>query len=601
VDVHKRTIREIFDCTQKLEAPLFQRPYVWTEERNWEPLLEGILIITESKLSSTFNRPHFLGTIVLDQLETPTGNVVRRQIIDGQQRLVTLQLALAAARDISALNGQANYEKAFRKLTDNDMPLSDCKDDLFKVWPTNADQVDFRDVMCANCRDTAQKLPHSSHEDQWLIPDAYLYFYDKFFEWLRGPQIDDFNKRLSALYQTFFDGLQAVVIDLEQGDDPQEIFETLNHLGTPLLPADLVKNLLFRTAILQKYDAQKLHDQYWSVFDEERGYWRKEVRQGRLHRPRIDLFLYHYLTLKTREIILETQLYNCFKQFLRTQNGGDSAKHMELFRSYADIYRKFYEYPKNSREGLFFYRLEQMDISTLLPLMLEVVRRHNLSESRKGFLQIICDLESFLVRRMVCELTSKNYNRFFTEMIANISDKDIPMASAIREFLLSQRAETSRWPSDDEFRTAWMELPFYNRLKQSKTRLVLEAIERELYTEKTEIIEIQRSLTVEHVLPRGWEEHWPLLYDESKPEDKVRAEQLRRQALHKIGNLTLLTKKLNPAVSNGGWERKRKEILKHSALSLNRYFNSADTWDEQEIEKRTKELHEIAVKIWPHP
>ena len=136
-------------------------------------------------------------------------------MIDGQQRLVTLQLALAAARDISALNGQANYEKAFRKLTDNDMPLSDCKDDLFKVWPTNADQVDFRDVMCANSRDAVQKLPHSSPEDQWLIPDAYPYFYERFYEWFIESQIQDFSKRLDALYHTFFDGLQAVVIDLE--------------------------------------------------------------------------------------------------------------------------------------------------------------------------------------------------------------------------------------------------------------------------------------------------------------------------------------------------------------------------------------------------
>ncbi len=249
MNVNKLTLKKIFDTTERLEAPLFQRPYVWKRDRNWAPLLEAILNKAESLLLGRINRPHFLGTIVLDQLQTPTGKVSARQIIDGQQRLTTLQLALAAARDICKARGLGNYEKAFLKLTDNDIPLSDCSDDIFKVWPTNADQDDFRQVMLSRAAGIVEKMSHADHEDEWLIPDCYLFFYEKFLEWLGDQKNEEYIERISALYSTFVDGVQVVVIDLEKDDDPQEIFETLNALGTPLLPADLVKNFLFRTAL----------------------------------------------------------------------------------------------------------------------------------------------------------------------------------------------------------------------------------------------------------------------------------------------------------------------------------------------------------------
>jgi hypothetical protein len=171
----------------------------------------------------------------------------------------------------------------------------------------------------------------------------------------------------------------------------------------------------------------------------------------------------------------------------------------------------------------------------------------------------------------------------------------------IRNYLIKQTAETSRWPDDNEFKTAWLELAFYSRLKRSKTRLILEAIERQLYTEKTEKIEIQRSLTIEHLLPQGWEEHWPLNYDENVPGAKELAEVGMRRALHKIGNLTLLTKHLNPAVSNAAWVEKRHGILNDSALRLNSYFLDKETWREDMIDKRSIELFDSALKIWPRP
>lgn len=113
MDARKLTLENIFDPTVRLEAPLFQRPYVWNEKSNWQPLWEAIEQIAKKRFEGIEARPHFLGAVVLDQLKTPTGSVHARQIIDGQQRLTTLQVALAAIRDICKVSGRHDFHNAF--------------------------------------------------------------------------------------------------------------------------------------------------------------------------------------------------------------------------------------------------------------------------------------------------------------------------------------------------------------------------------------------------------------------------------------------------------------------------------------------------------
>lgn len=602
MDVNKLMLSRIFDTTERLDAPLFQRPYVWNENRNWDPLWDAIETLAQKRMSGNPVRPHFLGTIVLDQLRTPPGRVHARQIIDGQQRLTTLQIALAVARDIARQHGQTNHEQAFRRLTDNSVPLSTCTEDVFKIWPTNADRDDFRAVMTAGSLEAVLKLPHADPNDEWLIPDAYQYFWKKFTAWLGTAAGPEFAARLDALYYTFVEGLQVVVINLEEKDDAQEIFETLNALGTPLLPADLVKNFLFHEAIEQNHETTALYDQNWRVFDTDRNYWREEVRQGRLKRPRIDLFLYHYLTLMHGEVILDTQLFDSFKSFFRTTNGHCAAQHMALFRTYADAYRGFESYPRNSREELFFYRLQQFDISTLHPLMLEICKRYATPEDQPKRVQVMQDIESFIVRRMVCELTPKNYNRFFTDLISKAREADDFSPAFLRSSLLAETAETSLWPTDDAFKGAWESLDFYKRLKKSKSRVILEAIEREMYDEKSGKVEFDRMLTLEHLLPQEPTlVDWPLPCDMTNEYAVELAKKTRRDNLHKIGNLTLLTQKLNSSVSNGPWANKADEILLHSPLNLNRPFNGVTTWTEKDIQARTATLFKVAARVWPRP
>jgi uncharacterized protein with ParB-like and HNH nuclease domain len=595
----KLTLERVFDRTERLETPLFQRPYVWKEEENWVPLWEAIETIAQRKLEDKATRPHFLGTIVLDQLKTQTGNIHARQIIDGQQRLTTLQILLAAMRDLSAQHNQPKYADTFRKLTDNHFPLSSDPDIVFKVWPTNADREDFRDVMKAGSIQAVANLPHADPEDEYLLPNAYLWFSEKINSWLLVDGPEKLPLRMEVLYTTLREELLLVVIDLEEADDAQEIFETLNALGTPLLPADLIKNYLFHIAEGQNLEMAGLYEKYWKGFDQDKSYWRKDTRQGRLKRPRLDHYLGHYLVLKTGADVIFTQLFSSFKDYVRSSDHVLASTHMEDFKSYADVYRSFDDFPEDTREGTFFWRLDQLDTTTVYPLLLEIFKNRGASRDKSDILEIMTDIESFLVRRSVCELTPKNYNQVFTSLIRSLREGGGFTAQAIRQWLLEQTAETSIWPSDKQFRDAWMTLKFYKRLKKTKCNMILEAIEDAMRTGKTEKVILEHNLTLEHLLPREWEKHWPLVPDGKATIDELR--QRRQETIHRIGNLTLLTKALNPSVSNGPWIKKREQILKHSALNLNRMFQEQVEWNEAAIQKRAQILFEYAVKVWPQP
>jgi hypothetical protein len=601
MNANKKSLGNIFDPSLRLVVPLFQRPYVWKQEANWLPLWESIQEVAERRLNNA-PRPHFLGAIVLDQLKTPTGDIDTRQIIDGQQRMTTFQLVLAALRDRCKAAGDERYQKAFAKFTMNEVPLSDEADDVFKIWPTNANRTQFRSVMTAGSPEKVRnefKLTKKTSlaVQENLIPHAYLYFYDILSEWL-GPSTEPtFTERLKVLWQAIKDDMQLVVIDLDDNDDAQVIFETLNALGTPLLPADLIKNFLFQSADLKSENVELLYEKYWKPFDQDSAFWREEVRQGRLKRPRIDLFLQHYLTLMKGDEVPATHLFAEFRDLARKRPTITAKDHLNSIHSYGAIFQKFMTgFAADSPEGRFFYRLNELDTTTVFPVLLEVFKRAGGIPSDE-VRSVLADLESFLVRRMICGLTTKNYNILMRSLIQRLQGNDTFSAQAVRDFLLAQDAESTRWPQDDEFEKAWLNRPLYDVLTRARVRIVLEALELGMYTGKTERITIHDRLTIEHVLPQEWEENWPLPKDAPVGEATAHREHL----LHTIGNLTLVTDKLNPAMSNGSWSIKKAALKEHTALAMNRKLIAMNEWGEAAIEDRSKELLALAKKIWPRP
>jgi len=583
-------IRAIFGQDRRLLVPLFQRPYVWRKEQQWEPLWEDIRTVAERILADKpAVRPHFLGAMVLELVPQPMGHLECRTIVDGQQRLTTVQIILEAFADICASLGEDKYHRALLKLTRNDDPLSDQPDDQFKVWPTNVDQEQFRLVMGAG---SPAELATQTLQPPHLIADAYVYFHQALLEWL-APTESVFEARLEALYNALREYVRMVVIGLESEDDAQLIFETLNARGTPLLPSDLVKNYLLRRAALQGEKLEALYERYWRPFDANPNYWRAELGPGHAKRARIDLYLQYFLTLKRGDEVQVGHLYTSFRDY--ANNGERASKHLESLQRYAQVYQSFDAMDRGTREGLFFRRLGQMDITTAHPFLLELFARYGPENPQVG--EVLADIESFLVRRMVCQLSTRGYNRLFIELLKTLDDPPEDVAARVRAALLGSDAESARWPRDPEFREAWLEAPLYRVLRRDRVRMLLEALNRQLQTDLTEKIDLPDGLTIEHLLPQDWRRSWPLPTD--IPADL--AEARRVTTLHTIGNLTLVRKKLNSKVSNGPWADKVKVILEHSALNLNRKLADYPEWGESAIVRRSQMLYEAARRIWRHP
>jgi Protein of unknown function DUF262/Protein of unknown function (DUF1524) len=594
-----RTVTELFERDVRYVVPLYQRPYVWNEADQWEPLWEDIRVLVDHQLNGAAGPEghwsHFLGAIVLDQETQAPGSIPVYTVIDGQQRLTTLQILLAAAANVAAANGAGNDAEVLLSLIRN-RPLKASGEHLWKVWPTNANRTAFAAVVRAG-----GPAPDREDDPTNLIDEAYGYFVGRIADWLSDAESEEDKPQLVRTLQvTLCDLLRMVSITLEQGDNAQVIFETLNARGTPLLALDLVKNAVFHEAARHGLDVDALYETVWKPqLDDE--HWRKNQRQGRLFRPRADLFLMHWLTMKLRRITPATELFTTFrKQILQAApppNMEDVIR--ELCRD-AAVMRDFEAKPAGSVEALFFRRLEALDVTTVLPLVLLLFREPAISSQRRTrALQI---LESWLVRRSLLRLTVKAYNAQVPVLISRVADDPARADEILVGELRAGTGEISRWPADAELRDYYDTHDVYNSVGKARLVMALSAVEQSLYSNKTDLLTIPTNLTLEHVIPQKWQTHWPLP-DGLSPEEEEAARETRLRAIHRLGNLTLTAGPLNTALSNSAWPDKQRALNAESRLLLNARLVETypETFDEAAVAERTRVLIERVCAIWPGP
>ena len=316
MEAHALNPRALFDGTVCYEVPPFQRPYVWTEEDQWQPLWEDIVRVTEAILSVPAVEPadvsaHFLGAVVLKVREFSAGMVAKHSIIDGQQRLTTLQLLLDAAQVVLDEHGDEGDAESVQELVLNSAKRFKTRSDRFKLWPSRVDRHAFEVVM-------DNDLEVTDEASKSRIYQAHLFFASSVREWadVTGDP-DKARDRLTTLAQVLQQHLQIVAINLAPNDDEQLIFEALNDRGTPLLAADLIKNFIFQQCEEIGADVDTWSEKYWKDFDED--WWRDQVAQGRLYRSRIDLFLQYWLTMRRREEIPTDAVFGRFKSYSNEQ------------------------------------------------------------------------------------------------------------------------------------------------------------------------------------------------------------------------------------------------------------------------------------------
>lgn len=607
------TVFELFEKERRYIVPLFQRPYVWTEEKQWQPLWDDITAKADQLLylhddDQDVGR-HFLGAAVLNEIKTFGRQVAAREIIDGQQRLTTLQIALAAYRDyLSNMGGDDDTLRILNRLTLNDCRMEE-ELERYKVWPTTADRQYFETVLSVSSPERLDglypltRIPRTNrYYERPRLVEAYQFFYHQIEQYLRVPENGFTDKepdqiqRLDALTDAITKYMELVVIELEERDDPQIIFETLNARGEPLLPSDLIRNYVFLEANRQHQDVEQLYEEYWRHFDEyeagDASFWKEEERQGRLKRPRIDLFMFHFLVFQTGRDFLITHLFQEFRRWwTELPRELSIAQRLQIVYEYSQVYKGFFDPASEpSRLELFVQRLRTLDTSTVYPVLLYLYGGEAQidPEERNG---IIEDIESYLVRRLVCRLSSKNYNRIFLSFLRNFKREDHPGRETARQLLLDPKGDAVRWPTDSEFGRGWLVNPVYQWLSQGRVRMLLEAVDLQLTTNRQEQIHIKSSLTIEHIYPQEPRAGaWPPIEQDG--------------LVHTLGNLTLLTDRLNSSVSNGPFRRKRPEIARQSQLRLNVFFQDYgddDIWSATDIVRRGARLFETARQIWPHP
>ncbi len=607
MQARSRSIFDVFDSKKRYLVPLFQRQYVWSREVQWEPLWEDIKSKACAKLDNQEVPPHFLGALVLDQIRTYGNAVPSHIIIDGQQRLTTFQIFLATFRNICKKLDDIRHAEELNRYILNTGIMENEQIERFKVWPTKMDQQQFSDVILSIS--TEDLL--SKHATRPRMIEAYIFFTGAINEYLRDENYpQDERNKIEALYQALRKDLEVVTIELEGNDDAQVIFETLNARGEPLLPSDLLRNYLFMKAAQNKENQDSLYEKYWEQFDHH--FWKKEEKQGRLKRPRIDLFMQHFLQVKRSREINIGRMFQEYKNWIKEVDPYETVENelIDLDR-YAGIYKKFLDPDTASKLGLFARRLRELDVSTIYPLLLYLVAETTLEESE--FNGIITDLESYLIRRLICEKTTKNYNKIFLQILRDLQKSTINRQS-LQKLLLDFSGDAVNWPDDTEFNQAWINKPVYEKVKPKKVELILKAIEDALYADKTERISIQSSLTIEHIMPEKWSDKWPLadgtsakdwlkwLLDKNEENQKKLQLVTEKNALiQTLGNLTLLTRSLNSSISNDIYDVKRPEIIKQSALRLNTYFQDIAAWDENAIRQRGQRLFEMAKRVWPYP
>ncbi|MFZ3077018.1 MAG: DUF262 domain-containing HNH endonuclease family protein [Candidatus Aenigmatarchaeota archaeon] len=567
MEASKTNIGNIFNRSRILEIPHFQRSYVW-EEPQWERFLEDM------KYISKLNHPYFMGSVILKQQETPssykTGDM--RSVVDGQQRLTTITLF---------------FKALFLK---NEIP-----DKFREIFQTHYGEL----ILIHNYldREVFEKILFDKElTDKDKEKQIYKCF-DYFSNNITKDEIDA-NKLLGNV--TF------VGIDLSSQEDEQQIFDTINSLGVSLTTAELMKNFLF------KDDIKAYINNWRNVFekdDETNKYWEQKVTAGRNIRKNIDLFLESYLMIKIQEKEIKVNsedkerysiidsVFNSYKQFIKKYELNKD-KVIEEIREYAGIYRDNInpdivgqDIDKNNYTDRLNLVIFSLDTATIIPYVLYICKQVQDSNEKNDIFKY---LETYLMRRIIVKATTKNYNQLFRSSLIN---NEVNSLDKFKEIIEKKSDKINFMPSDEDVEKGFNE----SWLTNKQATGILYLIEKTIRSERNATeLKYMNEYSLEHVMPKKWRNNWnkDVLTEEQKEK--------RDKILRTLGNLTIITKKLNSSIGDADWEIKKTGKSNHKGL--NEYSNGIETfwkylskknWNEDCIKERAEELCKLSVdKVW---
>ena len=637
METQKPLLEGLFNKQIRYIIPVFQRHYVWTEEYQWKPLWEDI----QNKISDRINKkkihPHYTGSIVLNQEIVTTDILSTYCVIDGQQRLTTFQLFLIAFREVCRkVHNDEILINNINKYIFNEPSygVTNFEEQKYKLLPTKFDIEIFRDIASLTYDKLHEKRIKPILDEYGFgsktyigeakrrsaIMGAYLYFYDELTQYLLKYQEESkIGELIKNILLAVTRDFQFVEIGLSPNDDPQMIFETLNGRGASLTETDLIRNYIFMRADANGENLNDIYEKYWDEYDDPNSSykWHNMMKRGRFNESRLQFFLIDYLIVKTKGDIRYDQVFYRYKSYIINNDPFETSEDelRELYK-YSETFKRLTSPSLTSTIGRLANRLISMDITTIFPLLLYVDGDDEITVSDKD--KIYSTLDSYLTRRFICGLTTKNYNNVFLDFMKFLHKNK--HAEKFITYVKEKNADSNVWPCDNVLKDKFLNRPLYYEEKGKSKAIVniLLEIEQYIRTSKQEKVHISpNNLTIEHVMPQKWFEHWTLngkavseddfnfsnqkSFTEEDEKGFYHQIEHRKKIVNTIGNLTLLTSSLNPSVSNAAYSKKRPEIIKESSLKLNAYFHDIQSWDETRIRERGEVLFSHFVSIWEFP
>lgn len=628
MQANDHAVKEILSEGRRFMVPLYQRKYQW-HDTQLIPFWEDVEAKAVEVLEGESRFQHYMGALILSPIgeAAQIGVTPRVQVVDGQQRLTTFQLFLAALREVAQKHKCEDVAEHVRDYLFNKLKTKDIdKLTRFKLTPTPSDQEIFHDIIEQKYGTIRNR--YGKHYWGGRVPKntqfPSLRAYEEFYRLInhfaqfgsaelsendehegKNPTIGDetdtneaTQARLEALLTALLNRMKLVVITLGEDDDAQVIFETLNSKGEPLLAMDLVRNNIFYRAEKEKAEIEDLYNQLWAPFDHS--WWKEAAPFARPTRPRIDHFLTHVLAAETGQKISMRELYAEYRAFAVPKGRSRFEKvqdELNLLSEYSPIYETLEGRRDENRDLHWLGRkLGAWQVTTAYPVAMQVSSAKIESEEKSQLYRLVY---SYIVRRALSGLTAKNLNRVF-QSLSQVFIAEGPSVKAFEGYFAQRTGDSTRFPGDQEFRQGILSKPAYTLAPQTRIKDVLWELEEASRTKFSENTTMPEGLWTEHVLPISWNEDWPFEQEDfvDRWSHEPHAEN-RNRILHTLGNLTLLTGSLNIASGNKGFLEKRKKLDEHTGLFLNKWFMKKMTWAEPDIRARGEALADMAVSIWP--
>lgn len=536
--------------------PVYQRNYDWKKE-NCQQLINDLIDVVDNKRPS-----HFFGSLV----SYTDGN--QCIIIDGQQRLTTVSLLLLALSNliedkiISYKQEQLSQRLKEDYLIDRWQP----EERKIKLKPVKNDMKAFNALFSKD----SDKIPESN------ITQNYLFLYERIRD--SGLLAEDLFDAVSKL--TIID------ITLERGDDPQLIFESLNSTGLDLSEADKIRNYILMG--LEHDFQKKMYEQYWNKIEERTDY---EVSD----------FIRQYLTLKLGRWPNINNVYREYKQYVMYSNLDTESLLADLLL-YADFHKQIrYASTGIGKIDTVLKRISLLEMSVINPFLfalLGLFKQRKIDED--GMCSVLLALESYLFRRLVCEVSTNSLNKIFATLnndALKLNDDNESSYPEIVIYLLLQKKASGRFPTDAEFENSVRTRDFYNMRTKNK----IYYFNRLENGDSHEILNIpdmmsakENGLSVEHIMPQTLTEAW-------KKDLGSNYAKIHETWKNRIANLTLTA--YNSNYSNRQFQDKLliPNGFKDSPLPLNRWIGQQTKWTLEELESRCNIMSTMFIKLWAFP